>query len=193
MESLCYNPEKLREQLLNQIHTEHPGISKMKALARSYMWWPTLDKEIKTKVSACEVCKSVRNMPPTALLHTWQWPTRIWQRLHMQFAQKGNHTFLVIIDSHYKWLGVFDMKSTTACEILQVLFALYSLPEKIFTDNGPQFVSSTFKTFLKANEMKQTLVPPYHQASNGAAERSVQILKRHLEKQVLQKGSSLTI
>ena len=91
---------------------------RMKALARSYLWWPTLDKEIEAKVSSCEVCKAVRNTPPTAPLHTWQWPTRIWQRLHMDFAQKRNHTFL---DSHSKWLEVFDMKSTTAektCEIL---------------------------------------------------------------------------
>ena len=31
-------PEKFREQLLNQIHEEHPDICKMKALARSYLW-----------------------------------------------------------------------------------------------------------------------------------------------------------
>ena len=74
-------------------------------------------------------------MPPTAPLHTWQWPTRSWQGFHMDFVQKGNHTFLVIIDSYSKWLEVFDMKSTTAdktCKILRTLFALtsYGLPEE---------------------------------------------------------------
>lgn len=56
------------------------------------------------------------------------------------------------------------------------LFASYGLPEEIVTDNRPQFVSSTFKTFIKTNGVKQTLGSPYHPASNGAAERSVKIL-----------------
>ncbi len=187
-------PEKFRERLLNQIHEEHPGICKMKSLARCYLWWPTLDKEIEAKVKSCGICAAVRNMPPTAPLHTWEWPTRIWQRLHIDFAQKGNHTFLVVIDSHSKWLEVFNLNSTTAektCEILRTLFASYGLPEEIVTDNGPQFISSAFKSFLKRNGVRHTLVPPYHPASNGAAERSVQILKRNLEKQVLQKGAFL--
>ena len=71
-------PEKFRERLLNQIHEEHPGMCKMKALARCYLWWPTLDKDIETKVKACAVCAAVRNIPPTAPLHAWLWPTRIW-------------------------------------------------------------------------------------------------------------------
>ena len=106
-------PEQFREQLLNQIHEEHPGICKMKALARCYLWWPTLDKDIETKMKSCTICMAVRNAPQVAPLHSWQWPTRIWQRLHIDFGQKGNHTFLVIIDSHSKWLEVFDMKKST--------------------------------------------------------------------------------
>ena len=148
-------PEQFRERLLNQIHEEHPGICKMKALARCYLWWPTLDKDIKTKVKSCTICMAVRNTPQVAPLHSWQWPTRIWQRLHIDFAQKGNHTFLVIIDSHSKWLEVFDLKSTTAektCEVLRMLFASYGLPEEIVSDNGPQFISAVFKTFLKKME-----------------------------------------
>ena len=80
------------------------------------------------------------------------------------------------------------MSNTSAestCDILRTLFASYGLPEEIVSDNGPQFTSSVFKSFLKNNGVKQTLLPPYHPASNEAAERSVQILKRSLEKQVL--------
>ena len=128
-----------RERLLNQIHKEHPGICKMKALARCYLWWPTLDKDIETKVKSCTT--AVRNAPP---LHSWEWPARIWQRLLIDFAQKGDHTFLVIIDRHLKWLEVFDTKSTTSektCEVLRMLFTSYRLPEEIVTNNGPQFIS----------------------------------------------------
>ena len=38
---------------------------------------------------------------------------------------------------------------------------------------------------MVVNDIKHTSVPPYYPASNGVAERSVQILKRALGKQVL--------
>ena len=37
--------------------------------------------------------------------------------------------------------------------------------------------------FLKQNEVKQTLVPPYHPSFNGAAVHTVQILKQGLQKE----------
>ena len=36
----------------------HPGIVKMKSLARSYVWWPNLCAEIEAKVKDCAECQA---------------------------------------------------------------------------------------------------------------------------------------
>ena len=118
-------------------------------------------------------------------MHPWIWPTRVWQRVHIDFAEKNKQMFLVLIDSHSKWIEVFPMTSTTSTKTIECLrscFASYGIPEQLVSDNGPQFTSDEFKRFTTTNGIKHTLVPAYHPSSNGAAEQSVQILKRHLEK-----------
>ena len=164
----------------------------MKALARSYVWWPHLDSDIEETVQNCGACQSVRKLPAVAPLHSWKWPERVWQRVHIDFCEKDKQNFLVLVDSHSKWLEVMPMKTTTSAktiDVLRNLFASQGLPEEVVSDNGPQFTSCEFKQFLRSNGIKQTLVPAYHPASNGAAERSVQTVKAALLKQVLGEGS----
>lgn len=175
----------LRNRLLQELHEEHPGIVVMKAIARSYTWWPNLNVEIELTGKTCEVCQAVRNSPPSAPLCPWRWPTRVWQRVHTDFAEKDDNCFLGFIDNHSKWIEVAHMRFNTAqstIDQMKLWFAAYGLAEEVISDNGPQLISQEFTDFLKRNGVKRTLVPPYHPSSNGAAERTVQILKRALRK-----------
>ncbi|XP_062713940.1 uncharacterized protein LOC134290761 [Aedes albopictus] len=56
--------EKHRQRCLRQLHQGHPGILRMKALARSYVYWLSIDEEIAQYVKACKYCASVARSPP---------------------------------------------------------------------------------------------------------------------------------
>ena len=58
----------------------------MKALARSMVWWPGIDADLETKVKQCAACQANRKSPPEAPLHPWEWPSKPWSRLHVDFA-----------------------------------------------------------------------------------------------------------
>ena len=76
------------------------------------------------------------------------------------------------------------MNSTTAQRTiveLRKLFAAYGLPEQLVSDNGPQFLSNDFATFVKMNGIKHIRCSPYHPSSNGVAERFVQTFKKAMK------------
>ena len=63
-------PLQGRSTILSQLHEAHQGMSKMKSLARSYFWWPGLDKEIEDLVKKCKRCQELRALPPqTSVTH----------------------------------------------------------------------------------------------------------------------------
>ena len=44
-------PPEGREEVLNILHESHPGIARMKSLARSYVWWPKMDSRLEEKAA----------------------------------------------------------------------------------------------------------------------------------------------
>ena len=52
-------PPPGREEVLNILHGTHPGIVKMKSLARSYVWWRIMDAKLEEKVKSCATCQSL--------------------------------------------------------------------------------------------------------------------------------------
>ena len=50
-------PPRGRERALKLLHEALPGIVRMKALARGFMWWPGMDKAIECCVKECSTCQ----------------------------------------------------------------------------------------------------------------------------------------
>lgn len=93
-----------------------------------------------------------------------------------------------MVDAYSKWVEAFVMQSTDTKSTIEKLvdtFARFGLPKWIHTDNGPQLASKEFKEFIKENGIKHTFSPPYHPASNGAAENIVKTFKRSVTRNIL--------
>ena len=154
----------------------------MKMVARGYVWWIKLDKDIEQLVKLCRHCQAVRNNPPVAPLHPWIWPSEPWKRIHIDFAGLFcGRTFLVIVDNYSKWPEIIQMKlTTTAATVLQLckLFSAYGLPEQLVSDNRPQFSSTEFLEFLFKNGVKHIKSAPYRPSSNRAVERFIRTFKK---------------
>lgn len=179
-------PKAGQDGVKKELHASHMGISKMKGLARAYVWWPHLDQEIESMVQSCSVCQTSRPSPAVAPLHPWEWPERPWARVHIDYAGPFmGKMFLVLVDAHSKWLEAHIVNSATTqatIEKLQAMFSVHGIPEKIVSDNGSAFTSIEFERFVKENGIVHIRSSPYHPASNGLAERGVQTLKQGLQR-----------
>ena len=59
-------PAKLQAKVLHELHSSHAGMSRMKSLARSYLWWPKVDKDIEELVKSCRPCLNIHHAPAVA-------------------------------------------------------------------------------------------------------------------------------
>ncbi|KAK4302111.1 hypothetical protein Pmani_025774 [Petrolisthes manimaculis] len=73
-------PPQGRQAVLKEVHEGHFGASRMKNRARSYFWWPGLDKELEEVAATCSVCQESRGSAPPADLQPWTWPSQPWEK-----------------------------------------------------------------------------------------------------------------
>ena len=109
------------------------------------------------------------------------------ERVHIDFFEYRGRMVLLMIDSFSKkiWLK-FMNQDTTSEKTLAVLWEWFCMesgfPTTLVSDNGPQLVSKIFEDKMLKWNIKHLVIPPFHAASNGLAERAVGICKDRLKK-----------
>ncbi|XP_046629974.1 uncharacterized protein K02A2.6-like [Neodiprion virginianus] len=179
-------PGKMINTILNELHKTHLGIVKMKAVARSFFWWPGIDACIERTAKACDECARERDNPPASYLNPWKWPCGVWVRIHSDLIGPiDGLTFLLILDARSKWPEIFLMPNTTSESLIKMfrqVFARFGFPECLITDNGPQYTALEFKLFVKKSGIKHVKSAVKHPETNGAAENLVRTFKKAYKK-----------
>lgn len=177
-------PSTLRERVLKELHLGHFGIVKTKKLARSYCWWPNTDADIEKLIKNCSHCLQTKNNPIKVDTHIWEPAAAPFDRVHFDFAGPiQNKYFAILIDGYSKFPIVKilnNITSKTTIHFCREVFATFGIPRVFVSDNGTQLCSQEFQNFLRSNGITHKRTAPFHPATNGQAERFVQIFKKSI-------------
>ncbi|RWR98418.1 hypothetical protein B4U79_06029, partial [Dinothrombium tinctorium] len=168
-------PTKLRERTLKLAHEGHQGIVRTKQRLRTKVWWPNIEKDVEKLISVCLPCQASYNKQQAVSITPTLLPNGPWEELAIDICgpMPSGDYILVLVDYFSRWPETKITKSITTSTVinwLEEIFTRFGYPKTITSDNGRQFVSDEFKSYLKRWGIAQKLTPFWPQA-NGLVER----------------------
>ena len=170
-------PGSLQNRIISFAHEGHLGISKTKMRIRDHYWWPKLNSSVESELRSCACCREAYRDSPVQVPH---YPHKLWHQLAIDIKgpvyDLSHRPFyiLVLIDVYSKLAmarAYTSVPSRRVIEFLSNIFATFGHCTILTSDNGPQFTSSDFATFLRGKGIIHRRSATYNPQSNGVVER----------------------
>lgn len=190
-------PSSLRSTILKELHASHMGLIKIRNLARSYVWWPGIEKDLTEMLDNCKICLKNKFHYNYMSLAAWPWSYIPWSRIHCDLIGPFFcHHFLVVLDAHSKWPEIVDLGPvlTTAKLIaaFEGLLSRHGLPNVVVSDCSQYFGSREFSHYLRHNCIAHYYITPRNSAIDIIFNNFVFVFKSNVSK-IMKSGYSGTI
>ena len=177
-------PTKLRSEILTQLHESHQGSIRTKQRARLSVYWPGIDNDIDNVILSCKQCQDHLPSNPKEPIIQKPQPARRFQEIAVDLYSHAGHTYLVIVDCLTDRPAVISLDHGTASQ--QVIVAIHqsfcrtAIPDVVWSDGGPQFISKQFNDFASRWGFRHVVSSPRYPQSNGKVEATVKSMKKLL-------------
>ena len=107
-------------------------------------------------------------------------PKRPWSVVAQDLYIHDGNNYLLTVDAFSGYWEVDEMTQMTAEAVVHKTkqhFARFGIPDRVYTDNGPQFGCAEYKTFASNWKFEHYTSSPYHAHSNGLVEAAVKNAK----------------
>ena len=179
-------PEALRLKVLQRFHDSpyagHLGTQKTTARIRRRYLWPKMTKMIRDYVKKCEICarrkavgSSKAPLKPTPI------PEHVWQTMAMDIVgplaptTSGNCHILVMSEYLTRYTVTAPMPDQTADTVARTfinsIVLQHGVPEKVLTDQGPNFLSELMDVLYKQLGIERLRTTAYRPCCDGMVER----------------------
>ena len=158
-------PKALQRRTLDIAHEGHLGMSKTKALVRTKVWFPGIDKSIETMIRECPPCPATMLEERREPLNMSELPEGSWQQVSMDFCGPlpAGEYILVIVDEYSRYPVVEVVTLTSAKTVLPVVdkvFSMFGVPISVKTDNEPPFNGNDLANFAKYLGFRNRKITP---------------------------------
>ena len=143
-------PNALRKEMLKRIHASHQGQQASLRRAKDALFWPGMSHQIVEMVSNCSLCAEYQPAQPKEPLITPELPTRPWSIVAQDLYSHGGNNYLITVDAFSGYWEVDEMPQTTSLAVIHKTkqhFACFGIPDRVYTDNGPQFDCAEYTRF----------------------------------------------
>lgn len=170
-------PEELRDVVLTSLHDDmgHTGKERTVDLVRARFYWPRMALDIEKKIRTCTRCVCRKALPERAAPLVNIATTRPLELVCMDFLSvepdRSNTKDILVITDHFTKYAVAgptqNQKARTVAKWLWDNFIIhYGFPEKLHSDQGPDFESRLIKELCQIAGIRKTRTTPYHPRGN---------------------------
>lgn len=163
-----------KDAIIRETHeTAHRGAKENKMQILQKIFFPEIDRKLKTFVSSCHICKKSKyDRKPPKLIQKSIFGSRQFERVHMDIFFLKKQKWLTIVDSFSKFANIIPLATRTIVDIKNAIsehIRYLGRPQEIVCDQEPAFTSIDFVGFL--NELGIEVHFASNSNSNGIVER----------------------
>lgn len=190
---------EIRQLILNDFHIlhtgGHAGVNRMFNNIKKYYYWKGLHSDVQSFVRRCDQCQrykhSIPNIEPLEITTT---ASTAFEKIYLDLMGplpidlNGNKYILTVQCDLSKFVEAYPIpnkETVTVANCLVTNFLLrYGIPKEILTDQGTEFMSSTFNEMCKILGVSQLNSTAHHHQTLGTIENLHKHLGAYLRLQV---------
>ena len=109
-----------------QIHQGHQGIEACRTRAREFVFWISINNDLKELVEKCDICQAQQNSTPIIQKYVSEVPPHPWHTLGSDLFYFQRIDFLVVVDYFSKYLIVRKIPNSTSSAVIKELGMIFS-------------------------------------------------------------------